>query len=66
MTLLELQPILTIITILGSGVSAYVGVRVALAVVTRDVSNLKEDVKEIRADHGSRLNRLEARYFKRD
>ena len=47
-------------TIMGAGLSAYVGVRVALAQVQRDITALqKEDEKMLK-----RIDRLEERYFK--
>jgi len=47
-------------TIMGAGVAAYVGVRVALAQVQRDIGALqREDEKMLR-----RIDRLEERYFK--
>ena len=47
-------------TIMGAGLSAYVGVRVALAQVQRDIGSLqKDDEKMLR-----RIDRLEERYFK--
>lgn len=51
---------LAALTIMGAGISAYVGVRVALAQVQRDISSLqREDEKILR-----RIDRLEDRYFK--
>ncbi len=69
--MIELQIMISVITVFGSGISVYVGVRVALAEVKRDVSFLKEKDKEIvgRIDRegdesNRRIRRLEDVYFR--
>jgi hypothetical protein len=49
------------VSIVGAGLSAYIGVRVALAEMKRDIANLKD------ADRGivERVERLEQPYFQR-
>lgn len=49
------------VSIVGAGISAYAGVRVALAEMKRDIANLRE------ADKGivERVERLERPYFER-
>lgn len=49
-----------IVTILGAGLSAFLGVRVALAEVRTKIEAHEDKLKE----HNSRLNRLEEPYFK--
>lgn len=69
---MQMQIIISLITILGAGVSVYVGVRVALAEIRRDIRSLESadaalqraierDVSEMRA----RIERLESGYFSR-
>jgi hypothetical protein len=49
------------VSIVGAGLSAYVGVRVALAELKRDIANQKEAHKGI----VERVERLEQPYFQR-
>lgn len=55
----ELQLLLSAITVIGAGISSYLGVRIALAELRKDVASLKETDIE----HGKRLERLEAPFF---
>ncbi len=48
------------LTVVGAGFMAYIGVRVALAKISADVVNLKER----QGEHGSRITRLEEKYFR--
>ncbi|MDQ3802509.1 MAG: hypothetical protein M3416_01440 [Acidobacteriota bacterium] len=61
MTSTETQLLLSIVTVAGAGVSVYVGVRVALAEVKRDIANLNKDCEE----STQRIVRLENIYFHR-
>lgn len=45
----------SIITIIGAGISSYVGVRVALAKIDRDITNQKERIE----DNSNKITRLE-------
>lgn len=56
----ELQFAIALVTILGSGASVYVGVKVALAEIRTGLGSLEKRVE--RAE--SRLDRLEEKYFK--
>lgn len=58
----EMQLIFAIITVCGSGVSVYLGVRIALAELRTNHASLDKRVEKTEA----RLDRLEARYFKAD
>jgi len=64
MTATEWQLVIALITILGSGVAVYVGVRVAIAELKRDQRSNEREIFRLRDEHGSRLDRLEAGYFK--
>lgn len=57
---MEVDLLISLAGILGAGLSAYVGVRVAMAEVKND---LKHHAGYI-AEHAKRLDRLENRYFK--
>ena len=56
----ELQLIISFITILGAGVSVYVGVRVALAEIKTQQKAHDKDIAEL----NKRVSRLEDAYFK--
>ena len=63
----EVQLLIAIITVLGSGVSVYVGVRVALAEIRGDIKRLDAMIETIQAENTeskSRIIRLENEYFK--
>lgn len=64
------QLIISLITIVGSGISVYVAVRVALAEIRKDIETLKGKDAEIMhlvekdlQDLRNRINRLEDKYF---
>ena len=57
---MELNLLISIAGIMGSGISAYVGVRVALAEMRGDVKRLDKDV----GMHDQRIARLEEPYFR--
>jgi hypothetical protein len=52
--------VVSLVTILGSGLSVYVGVRVALAKMQAEIDTLKQGATENRR----RIERLEATYFR--
>lgn len=56
----EVQLVFALITVLGSGASVYVGVRVALAEIRTMQKSLERRVDKVE----ERLDRLEERYFK--
>lgn len=57
---LESSQILTIlITIIGAGFSAYVGVKIALAEIRQNINSINKDLLE----HDGRIKRLETPYF---
>jgi hypothetical protein len=56
----EVQVIISLGTVICSGISVYVGVKVALAEIRRDIVAQQDRLEE----HGRRLDRLEAGYFK--
>lgn len=57
---MDQQTIIAIITVVGSGVSVYVGVRVAIAELKAEISRLKEQNRE----QDARIIRLEDSYFR--
>jgi hypothetical protein len=57
----ELQLLISVLTIAGSGLSVYVGVRVAIAEMRRDIRNHER----LLDDHKERIERLESPYFVR-
>jgi hypothetical protein len=57
---MEVQVIISLGTVICSGISVYVGVKVALAEIRRDISFQQKQIDE----YGERINRLEAGYFK--
>ena len=68
--LMNPQLIISIITIVGSGISVYIGMRVALAEIKKDIENLRNKDAEIMhlvekdlQDMRSRVNRLEDQHF---
>lgn len=56
---MEITVLINMAGIMGAGVSAFVGVKVALAQVQRDVRNLEKSQEKAE----KRLDRLEQRYF---
>lgn len=58
---MEINVLIALAGMMGSGFSAYVGVRVALAEVKGDVRRLQEDVAHVE----ERVERLEKPYFER-
>lgn len=59
MTPAQLQLIIGVFTILGAAVTGYVGIKVALAEVRKDIKNLNEACDKLE----KRLDRLENPYF---
>lgn len=64
------QLIISLITIVGSGISVYIGMRVALAEIRKDIETLKNKDSEIQhlvekdlQDLRNRINRLEDQHF---
>lgn len=57
---MEINLLISLAGILGAGLSAYVGVRVALAEVKGELKHHGEYIDQ----HAKRLDRLESRYFK--
>lgn len=64
------QLIISLITIVGSGISVYIGMRVALAEIRKDIETLKSKDVEIMhlmekdfQDLRNRINRLEDQHF---
>jgi hypothetical protein len=57
---MEVQVIISLGTVICSGISVYVGVKVALAEIRRDIVAQQKQLDQ----HDERLNRLEAGYFK--
>ena len=55
------QLVQVVFSVIGSAIAAYVGVRVAIAEMRRDIAALKETDEEI----GDRVRRLEQPYFQR-
>jgi len=67
---MEIQIIISLITIIGSGVGVYVGVRVALAEIRKDIKALENKDADIARlmerdfqDLRGRVSRLEEQYF---
>lgn len=58
---MELNAVIALAGILGSGFSAYMGVRIALAEVRSDIRHLQSATKSL----DTRVERLEAPYFER-
>lgn len=58
---MEINVVIALAGIFGSGVSAYVGVRVALAEVKGEIKRHQEALE----DHSERLLRLERPFFDR-
>lgn len=56
---MELQLILALVTVIGSGVGVYVGVRVALAEIKGDIRRLDSANEQA----SRRLDRLEGAHF---
>ncbi len=56
---MEIQLVISVITVIGSGISVYVGVRVAIAEIKGDIRRLDE----AREDVSRRLDRLEGAHF---
>lgn len=56
----ELQLIVGMLVILGSGIASWVGVKVALAEMRQRQDNHDDDIKDIQR----RLDRLEEKYFR--
>ena len=69
MSTIELQLVISFITILGAGVSVYVGVRVALAEIRMQQKNHDREIAEIKntdiREVKERLARLESIYFQK-
>lgn len=65
---IEFQSLLSILTVMGAGVSVYIGIRVGLAELRRDLRALEKDLEELKnrelGEARARLARLEERYFK--
>lgn len=61
MTPTAIQLGLSVLTIIGAGVAVYVGVKVALAELRRDLSAQKDRITAV----DSRVTRLENPYFER-
>ena len=63
----ELQILLSSITVIGAGISVFVGIRVGLAELRRDLRALEKDLQEVKdrelTDVRSRITRLEGKYF---
>lgn len=60
--MMELQVAVALTGILGAGLSSYIGVRVALAEIRKDLEAQKERIGQ----NEKRLDRLEASYFDRN
>jgi len=61
---MEMNLVIALGGILGSGISAYVGVKVGFAEMRRDIDHLQADVQRNSAESDKRFDRLEAVYFK--
>lgn len=68
---MELQVIISLVTVIGAGISVYVGVRVALAEIRRDLraletadAQLERTVAREFSDIRDRVQRLEDTYFR--
>jgi hypothetical protein len=55
----QVQVLISVLTIAGSGLSVYVGVRVAIAEMRRDIRSHDKQLDEVR----ERIERLEKPYF---
>lgn len=63
----ELQLLIGMLVILGSGIASWVGVKVALAELKGEQRSLAKENAQLREDLDkacSRINRLEDKYFK--
>jgi hypothetical protein len=58
----ELHLMISFATVLGAGLSVYVGVRVALAEIRRDIAMICKDLERM----DDRLNRLEDNYIRKE
>jgi hypothetical protein len=62
MTPTEIQLLVSLLTITGSGISVYVGVKVAIAEIRGDITRHEMQINSLQ----SRVDRLEKPYFKED
>lgn len=60
--MVELNVLVAAVGVLASGLSAYVGVKVALAEIRGDVARHDRDLRK----HDERIDRLEAPYFDKE